>query len=86
MGCVLMPSLAVYKGVLLFIGIVSFFKGLFLIRAPKKAIEWQMALYRHINWKMEPLDWPREIRSTRVMGWTALVCGVAIFCILLARR
>ena len=59
------------------VGLFSVFFGLWLVRAPKKAIEFQIAFYRFINWRIEPLDWKREIHSTLVMGWTALLCGLA---------
>ena len=52
--------------------------GLWLMKAPRKAIEFQIAFYRLINWKMEPLDWNREILNTRIMGATAVLCGATI--------
>ena len=60
--------------------------GVWLMKKPRKAIEKQMAFYRLINWKMEPLDWEREIFNTRIMGATAVLCGAAIIGLLTEMR
>ena len=70
------------------IGLVAFgsvLVGAYLIRSPRKAIEKQIELYRAIHWKTEPLSWDREIRNTTVMGWMALLSGIAAF-VLIARQ
>jgi hypothetical protein len=67
-----------FKAVVLTLGFLSFLFGVWLVKSPKKAIEFQIEFYRHINWRIEPLDWKREIRSTLVMGWTAVVCGLGM--------
>ena len=64
--------------ILLFIAGVSVLAGLVFMSAPRKTIEAQIAVYRLINWKMEPLSWEREIRNTRIMGVIALVSGIMI--------
>ncbi len=66
-------------GVIALIAIGSVLVGAYIIRSPRKAIEKQIDLYHAINWKMEPLSWDREIRNTTVMGWTALLSGIAAF-------
>ncbi len=50
--------------------------GIVLLIAPKKAIEFQIAFYRLINWRMEPVSWKREIANTRLMGLVCVGCGV----------
>ena len=72
----------IFKNVIFCVGFFSCFFGVCLVRAPKKVIEFQIAFYRHINWRMEPLDWQREIHSTVVMGWTAIICGLAAIVLL----
>ncbi len=67
-----------FRPLVLVAGLFFFCFGLWLVRSPKKGIEFQIAFYRHINWRMEPLDWKREIHSTLVMGWTAVVCGLGM--------
>jgi len=52
--------------------------GVFLFRAPARAIDIQKRFYSRINWRMEPIDMPKEIRNTRLMGVFLIVC-VAIF-------
>ncbi len=49
--------------------------GFFLYSWPKKAIDTQILFYRNINWKMEPVSWPRELHNTRLMGVLAIGCG-----------
>jgi len=43
------------------IGLVMFFK-------PGAVIEFQRKFYEKINWRIEPISMPKEIRSTRLMG------------------
>jgi uncharacterized membrane protein YidH (DUF202 family) len=42
--------------------------GLFLFLKPSSAIELQKKFYEKINWRIEPVSMPKEIRNTRVMG------------------
>ena len=46
---------------------------------PRKIIDAQIAIYRTINWKMEPISMNKEIRNTRIMGLTLLVIGIFSF-------
>ena len=50
--------------------------GSFVV-APQGTINVQIAFYRWINWRIEPLSWEKEIRNTRIMGVIAFVAGVA---------
>jgi hypothetical protein len=43
---------------------------------PKKTIDIQIALYRLINWKIEPISMEREINNTRIMGLAVFITGV----------
>jgi hypothetical protein len=60
------------------VAMASIVLGLWLVKKPRQAIEAQIAFYRRINWKMEPLDLRREISNTRWMGATALACGAIV--------
>jgi len=42
--------------------------GLFLYLRPGTAIEIQRIFYKKINWRIEPISMPKEVRNTRVMG------------------
>lgn len=71
-----------FKTLIFCVGLFSCFFGAWLVKAPKKVIELQIAFYRRINWRMEPVDWQREIRNTVVMGWMAIICGLAAIVLL----
>ena len=74
--------MAVFKIGLWVVAVSSLALGVWLMKKPRKAIELQMAFYRLINWKMEPLDWDREVLNTRIMGATAVLCGAVTFVLL----
>ena len=61
------------------LSILAAASGLLLFLKPKKCIDIQIAFYRMINWKMEPISMDKEIRNTRVMGALVFVCGVIGF-------
>jgi hypothetical protein len=61
--------------ILILISIVSIASGLFFFLRPGQAIEFQRRFYEKINWRIEPISIPKELRNTRLMG---------IFLILLA--
>ncbi len=42
--------------------------GLFVSLRPKLVIELQRRFYEKINWRIEPISMPKEIRNTRIMG------------------
>ena len=79
-----MTGIAIFfKSALWAIALFSLVLGLWLVKNSRKAIERQIAFYRLINWKMEPLDWAREERSTRVMGVITVVCGIVTVVLIL---
>ena len=63
---------------LLFIGtaVPALVFGLFMYYRPQKAIAVQQKFYSCINWRMEPISWDREVRSTKWMG--LFLIGVVI--------
>ena len=50
--------------------------GFVLFLKPSLAIEAQRKFYVLINWKLEPVSMPKEIRNTVLMG-----AGEVIFCL-----
>jgi hypothetical protein len=42
--------------------------GIFLFIKPRQAINIQIKFYEKINWRMQPVSRPKEIRSTKIMG------------------
>jgi len=63
---------------LILISIVSLLLGLFMFFKPASAIEFQRRFYLKINWKMEPVSMPLEIRNTRFMGLFLIVFSFII--------
>ena len=88
MGCLLMGNCTGLPVILLTktIAIFAIVVGFYLYKNPQKAIGGQIAFYRKINWRMEPVDMAREIRNTRTMGFFALFCGVGTFLILILKK
>ncbi|MFA5039041.1 MAG: hypothetical protein WC732_05110 [Candidatus Omnitrophota bacterium] len=65
-----LPVLYVISGVSLVI-------GLFLYLKPRDAIRIQIAFYKSINWRMEPVSMEKEVRSTRWMGLFLMLASLA---------
>jgi len=61
-----MTPLLLVISLLFFIAIL--FLGLFLFSKPGLTIELQRRFYEKINWRIEPISVPKEIRNTRIMG------------------
>ena len=51
--------------------------GLFLFLKPSLAIELQKKFYEKINWRIEPVSMPKEIRNTRIMGLFLIIAAFA---------
>ena len=65
------------------IGISALLFGLVLILKPKECIQMQQNFYKKINWKMEPIDYEREVKNTRLLGFTGIICGAILLVVLL---
>ncbi|MBU0504239.1 MAG: hypothetical protein V1842_04615 [Candidatus Omnitrophota bacterium] len=50
------------------LSLVSLIVGIFLAFNPELSINLQIKFYALINWKVEPISIPKEIRNTRAMG------------------
>lgn len=61
---------------------LSLMLGLILISKPADCIEIQQNFYKIINWKIEPLDYNKEIRNTRIMGVISFACGLGLLILL----
>lgn len=60
--------------------------GLFFALRPSQMIEIQRRFYEKINWKIEPINFTKEIRNTRLMGITTIVLSLLALVILLFRK
>ncbi len=56
--------------------IIAVLFGALLMWRPKKIIEIQIAIYRPLNWKIEPISMDKEIRNTRIMGTVVFILGI----------
>jgi hypothetical protein len=63
--------------IVVLIALCSIAAGVFLVRAPARVIDLQKRFYASINWRMEPIDVPRELRNTAAMGVFLIACVVA---------
>ena len=60
------------------VGGVNFLFGIFTAAWPRRSIvlyEWLMA---RINWRVSPIDEPREIRTTRILGILLILLSLAL--------
>jgi len=60
--------------------------GCLLIIKPLLAIEIQRRFYAKINWKIEPISMPKEIRNSRMMGWLLIIVLIAILILILTQK
>ncbi len=66
----LMITLVVFLG--------SFLLGSFVFRKPASAIEFQRRFYEKINWRIEPISMEKELKHTRLMGFTLIIFCLAM--------
>jgi len=60
----------------IFILAISILIGLFLFLNPDLAIEIQKKFYARINWRIEPISIPKEIRNTKIMGLFLIILSL----------
>ena len=56
--------------------VVAVIFGALVAWKPRKTIDIQIAFYRPLNWKIEPISMEKEIRNTRIMGLTVVILGI----------
>ena len=64
------------KIILAIISAVSTVIGLFVFLKPELTIEIQRKFYEKLNWRIEPINVPKEIRNTKIMGMFLVVVAV----------
>jgi hypothetical protein len=66
--------------------LLSIIVGSAMFLKPAAVIEFQRRFYERINWRIEPISMPKEIRNTKFMGlFLVLVSPLAIIYILSLR-
>ena len=56
--------------------LTSMILGLFVFFKPEMTIEIQRKFYEKINWRIEPISMPKEIRNTKIMGMFLVVLSI----------
>lgn len=65
--------------------LASLIIGAFLFFKPALAIELQKRFYAMLNWLIEPISMPKEIRNTKAMGLALVVIAVIAAAFILMR-
>ena len=79
-ACCMSPKLILWV-----LGAVGLGIGVFSTFWPERSMglyEWIMERY---NWKVTPIDLPREVRNTRLLGFVLTALSLAIFVIVSLR-
>ena len=50
---------------------------------PSRSIALYQAIMRRVNWRVEPIDYPRELRMTRRLGIALACCSLLSLSLLL---
>jgi len=58
------------------ISVVGIMLGLFVFFKPELTIEIQRKFYEKLNWRIEPISMPKEIRNTKIMAISLVVVSV----------
>jgi len=61
------------------IGLLGLTIGVLSVVWPKRSIGLYQWIMERINWKVVPIDEPREIRNTRILGAALVVLSLTIF-------
>jgi len=68
----------IYKIFGVIIALVSFVFGGIAIWQPNSVIKFQQRFCERINWKVEPISWEIEIRSTKRFGRILILLGAVL--------
>jgi len=64
-------------GIFLAVWMLSTLFGIYVLRRPERIIKFQQWAYALVNWRMEPIDYPKEVRNTRLMGLFLVLFALA---------
>ncbi|HNV86093.1 MAG TPA: hypothetical protein PKL97_03890 [Candidatus Omnitrophota bacterium] len=67
------------------IAFLAFVQGVFAVFAPRGCIHFFQKLCFSLNWKVEPADWDKELRNTKLLGVLLIVLALMIFLAALLR-
>jgi len=61
------------------IGFLALLQGIFALTAPRGCIHFFQTICSLLNWRVEPIDWARELRNTKLLGISLIVLAFMIF-------
>ena len=67
------------KLVFLGIGCLGLFVGILSVVWPERSIGLYQWIMERFNWKVAPIDGPREVRNTRILGAILTALSLIIF-------
>ena len=79
MQCPLSSCFMSPKFVFLGLGCLGFALGIFSVIRPNQSIGLYQWIMERFNWKVAPIDLPREVRNTRVLGVALIAVSLAVF-------
>ena len=85
MQCPLSSCCMSPKFVFLGIGCLGLALGILSVVRPKQSIGLYQWIMECFNWKVAPINEPREVRNTRVLGIVLVALSLAIFFIAFSR-
>lgn len=60
------------------VGVASLIFGIFTAFRPRRSIALYQWLMAQINWRVSPIDEPREVRTTRLLGILLIVLSLSL--------
>lgn len=76
----------IYKIVAVIIAINSFIFGIVAVSRPNSVIRFQQKFCERINWRVEPISWEIEIKSTKRFGRILILLSIGILALVIFKR
>jgi hypothetical protein len=73
------------KFIFLVAGCLGFVTGVLSAFDPTRSISLYQWIMKGFNWNVAPIDLPREVRNTRVLGVFLTLLSLAIFAVALSK-
>lgn len=70
------------QGLLILISVSGIALGILSAFSPVRSIKLYQWIMRCFNWRVDPLDWRKELRNTRVLGALMTLLSVVILGVL----
>ncbi|MFH1778559.1 MAG: hypothetical protein ABH847_00790 [Candidatus Omnitrophota bacterium] len=70
-----------YKIIAVIIGLTSLLFGIVALLRSESVIKFQQRYCERINWKVEPISWELEVRSTKRFGRILIFLGTVLLTI-----